>query len=86
MVLLGEASYSLYILHWSLWFIITYFLVHHLEIFQKGTSHFVACVVPMIALSILFFKFLEQPANRFLKKKMLPLGKETKIPHAATLS
>jgi peptidoglycan/LPS O-acetylase OafA/YrhL len=70
MVLLGEASYSLYLFHWPLWFIITDFLVNHLERFQKGPSHFVACVVPMIAACILTFKFLEQPANHFLKKAL----------------
>jgi peptidoglycan/LPS O-acetylase OafA/YrhL len=70
MVLLGEASYSLYLFHWSLWLIITDYLVNHLERFQHGPSHFVACVVPTIAASILTFKFLEKPANRFLKKTL----------------
>jgi peptidoglycan/LPS O-acetylase OafA/YrhL len=70
MVLLGEASYSLYLFHWPLWFLITDFLVNDLERFQKGPSHFVACVVPTLAASILTFRFLEQPANRFLKKAL----------------
>ena len=70
MVLLGEASYSLYLLHWPLWVAITYYLVNHLERFQKGPSHFVACVLPIIALSILAFKFIEHPANRFLKSAL----------------
>jgi peptidoglycan/LPS O-acetylase OafA/YrhL len=70
MVLLGEASYSLYLFHWPLWFLITDFLVNHLERFQKGPSHFVACVLPTLAASILTFKLLEQPANRFLKKAL----------------
>jgi peptidoglycan/LPS O-acetylase OafA/YrhL len=70
MVLLGEASYSLYLFHWPLWFIISDYLVDHLERFQHGPSHFVACVLPTLAASILTFKFLEQPANRFLKKAL----------------
>jgi peptidoglycan/LPS O-acetylase OafA/YrhL len=70
MVLLGEASYSLYLFHWPLWFLVTDFLVNDLERFQKGPSHFVACVVPTIVACLLTFKFLEQPANRFLKKTL----------------
>jgi peptidoglycan/LPS O-acetylase OafA/YrhL len=70
MVVLGEASYSLYLFHWPLWFLISDFLVNHLERFQKGPSHFAACVVPTIVACLLTFKFLEQPANRFLKKTL----------------
>lgn len=70
MVLLGEASYSLYLFHWPLWLIITDYLVNHLERFQHGPSHFAACVVPTLVACLLTFKFLEQPANRFLKKTL----------------
>ncbi|CAN5513099.1 acyltransferase [soil metagenome] len=70
MVLLGEASYSLYILHWPLWFAITDFLVNDLHRFQKGPSHFLACEAITIAASLLAFKFLEQPANRYLKNAL----------------
>ena len=85
MVLLGEASYSLYLFHWPLWFIITDYLVNDLQRFQQGPSHFVACVVPMIAASLLTFKFLEHPANRFLKKALSSPKKATpKLREAAT--
>jgi peptidoglycan/LPS O-acetylase OafA/YrhL len=70
MVLLGEASYSLYLFHWPLWFLVTDYLVNHLQKFQTGSSHFVVCVLITLAASILTFKFLEQPANRFLKKAL----------------
>lgn len=85
MVLLGQASYSLYLLHWSMWFLITDFLVNHLERFQTGPSHFAACVVPTIAASILSYLFLEQPANRFLKKALSSRKEATpKLGEAAT--
>jgi peptidoglycan/LPS O-acetylase OafA/YrhL len=70
MLLLGEASYSLYLFHWPLWFLITDFLINYVGRFQQGPSHFVACVVPTIGMSLVSYRFLEKPANRYLKKTL----------------
>jgi peptidoglycan/LPS O-acetylase OafA/YrhL len=70
MVTLGEASYSLYLFHWPMWFLMTDYLENHLQRFQHGPMHFVVCVVPMLVASLLTYKLLEQPANRFLKKAL----------------
>ena len=71
-VLLGEASYAMYILHWP----IRYWLGHYVPRLPLGTPPFLAastvyffvylCVV--IGLSVLSFRFVEQPARRVINQ------------------
>jgi peptidoglycan/LPS O-acetylase OafA/YrhL len=69
MVLLGEASYSLYLLHWPLWLAFSSYLIDDL-LMTKGPLLFFACEILTIGASIVTFKFLEQPASRFIKKSL----------------
>lgn len=68
LVLLGEASYSLYILHWPLWLALSAFLQVDLPLVPKGRFLFLVCLVLTVGASILSFKLLEQPANRFIRR------------------
>jgi len=71
-VLLGEASYAMYILHWP----IRYWLGHYVPRLPLGTPPFLAastvyffvylCVV--IGLSLLSFRFVEQPARQVINQ------------------
>lgn len=75
LVLLGGASYSMYILHIPLYYI--FCLARHFEIARKlqpddypplGTDMFVIYVVILIGLSVLSFLFIEQPCSRLLRR------------------
>jgi len=68
LVLLGESSYSLYILHWPLWLLIGGYLSDDLHLPKSAV--FVIYAVLAVAASILSFKLLEQPANKFIRRKL----------------
>jgi peptidoglycan/LPS O-acetylase OafA/YrhL len=80
LVLLGEASYSLYMLHIGMFFVLNlaFKKVFH---FDRFTAHAVigsvpgsvvsmTCMIPLVFLgSIVAFKFIETPARRWVVKQ-----------------
>jgi peptidoglycan/LPS O-acetylase OafA/YrhL len=66
LVLLGEASYSFYLLHANL---IGWIFQPTGEPMHPSAAKMVLGIVIPIAVSILVFKLIEQPARRKLRKK-----------------
>lgn len=67
LVLLGEASYGLYLWHMVLW--------HYLGSFVAGSVlgwRYVAYLLFAVALSVFSFRFIEQPARRWLLRSSGP--------------
>jgi peptidoglycan/LPS O-acetylase OafA/YrhL len=73
-ILLGEASYSLYLLHLPLWTVVTHVL--HEPVTE--TVHHPLTALPLLAgyllgvvgVSILTFRVLEQPARRKIRRAL----------------
>ncbi len=63
MVRLGSASYSLYILHWALWYEISAVFKRLHFIFTNDTLQFSLCFVVLTGLSCLCFIYIEEPIN-----------------------
>jgi peptidoglycan/LPS O-acetylase OafA/YrhL len=83
LVLLGESSYSLYILHWPLWRLFSGFLVEKMHLLDKGLTLFIVCEILSVAASIATFKLIEQPANSLIRKMWSP---EKRAHDAATVT
>ena len=67
LLVLGEASYALYLIHWPLWLLlvpVSPFDLHHLGGFLAWGALFVVAVV---ALSVVCFHVIEQPARRAMQ-------------------
>jgi peptidoglycan/LPS O-acetylase OafA/YrhL len=70
-VVLGGASYSLYILHWPLWIIGKHFFSASRFATQQPNAYFVAYFVTTTVMAYLCFRFIEEPMNRRLRKKLM---------------
>ena len=68
LVLLGEASYSLYILQKPIHGLYDKIIVPRLAL--SDTQHFYIFLFILIILSIISYKFVETPARRFIRKKL----------------
>ncbi len=68
MVLLGEASYALYILHYPIWDWMNRVLSGHRTIHMGTLSVFTVYVVIVIGTSILSLRLIEQPARRAIRR------------------
>jgi peptidoglycan/LPS O-acetylase OafA/YrhL len=73
-IALGEASYSLYILHWPIWDISVFVLTRRFGFAEKGFPLFLVTLFCAIFVSLIVFRYLEKPGNRYLKgkKRFLP--------------
>ena len=74
MVLLGEASYSLYLIHALVLFVIMPYFIKHLigtelSLIYKSIIILIQLTLP-VASSILLYKFYEAPIYKFLKNKI----------------
>ena len=81
LVVLGGASYSVYILHWPVWMI-------GKELFGKSELalnqphiYFGAYLIFTTIVSYVCFKYFEEPLNRILRRKLI--GPSSTLPHAA---
>lgn len=74
MILLGEASYSLYLIHFVFLFVIVPYLSRRLFVFPLSLTSKLIIVTSELTLpvffSILLYKFYEAPLYKFLKNKM----------------
>lgn len=66
LVLLGEASYSVYLLHYPLWDWLARFSGHNETTLRTETTVFPAYLVATVLLSIVVYRYLETPARRWL--------------------
>ena len=73
LILLGEASYALYLLHILIW---GWFLHMHLPM---NPFTYVLYLAAAIALSIVSFRYLEVPARRWLLRRWHERSHETKL-------
>lgn len=83
-VTLGAASYSLYILHWPLWTEINYVFKKLGIQFSSADQLFWVYVAITVLASYLCFRFIEEPASRFIRKWMSRNSSGVHIP-AGTL-
>jgi peptidoglycan/LPS O-acetylase OafA/YrhL len=68
-VMLGGASYSLYIIHWPLWYEAKWLLAKlHLNP-DSDTVFWIITVGVLIPASCLCFRFIEEPANKRLRRR-----------------
>lgn len=70
-VTLGCASYSLYILHWPLWLIGKHFFGDSRFATQQPNMYFIAYFIVSTAAAYLCFRCVEEPMNRFLRRKLM---------------
>ncbi len=72
LVLLGEASYALYLLHFPIndWLthIVTHFHISRNPYVTQTKPYFLACVTISIVASILTFRYVEEPARKGIKR------------------
>jgi peptidoglycan/LPS O-acetylase OafA/YrhL len=82
LVVLGGASYSLYIIHWPVWYE-TKSVLEKLPLrLDPNTVFWVITLGVLIPASCVCFKFIEEPVNKALRKRfasMLPQAPETKL-------
>jgi peptidoglycan/LPS O-acetylase OafA/YrhL len=81
LVLLGEASFSLYILQHPVYRIFNVFVATPLGL--APAPRFLAYFALLIALSVVSFLCLERPVNRFMRKLFL---NSFRTPHAALVA
>ena len=68
MVVLGEASYGMYILHAPIWLWLTHFLGQSNATDSMRLVFFLDYLALLIALSLLALRFLERPARRAIRQ------------------
>ncbi len=68
-VFLGNASYSMYILHAPLSAYLKSAFVHLFHADATGLPWFLAYLTGVTAVSCVFYKFVEEPAHQYLKQK-----------------
>lgn len=71
-VVLGGASYSLYILHWPAWLIGQSFFGNSPFAIEHPYFYFFAYFLATVAASWVCFRYLEEPMNRRLRRKFMP--------------
>jgi len=67
-ILLGEASYALYILHWPLHYWLCRIIGASETQVQGSTLFFFAYLVSLVACSICTLRFIEKPARTMIKR------------------
>jgi len=69
-VLLGSASYSLYILHWPLWYEAS-FITRHLNLSLNSNHLFwLISLIVLVPASCICWKFIEEPMSRYLRRRL----------------
>jgi peptidoglycan/LPS O-acetylase OafA/YrhL len=71
LVFLGNASYSMYILHVPLSLFLMVFVKHILALVPAGLGWVGVYSGTVVAVSCVVYKFVEEPANRYLKGKLI---------------
>jgi peptidoglycan/LPS O-acetylase OafA/YrhL len=71
LVLLGEASYALYLLHQPLWWWATT-LRHVNALDRQPTSFFLGYVAVTLAASVVLLQLIEKPGRRALRRRLDP--------------
>ena len=69
-VILGSASYSLYILHWPLWYEAS-FITRHLNL-NIAPNHlfWLISITVLIPASYIFWRFIEEPMSKYLRGRL----------------
>jgi peptidoglycan/LPS O-acetylase OafA/YrhL len=70
LVFLGNASYSMYILHVPIYTWLKLLYRREFRSDSSGTGFFVMYVILVVGLSSVFFHFLEEPLHQWLKRKL----------------
>lgn len=78
LLLVGDASYSLYLSH-ALTFTICYQILARLHILPSGIAHVqdeivtaLVCLIVSVPVSLLLYRFIENPLNKKLRKRFAP--------------
>lgn len=66
---LGECSYSIYMIHWSVLVFINYFMIYawKINVDIKQPSQFIVMTLLVLALSRISFVYIEKPGKKFIK-------------------
>ena len=70
LVFLGNASYSMYILHFPIEMWMNSIGRHFFHLTLSGVGVTLLYLLIVVCLSSLVFKFIEEPANRIIKKQL----------------
>jgi len=71
LVVLGGASFSLYILHWPIWLVAQHVFGRSVIYRMQPNLYFVAYFACATAASYVCFKYVEEPMNKLLRKRFL---------------
>lgn len=85
-VVLGGASYSLYILHWPLWLIGQHYFAASRLARQQPNVYFIVYFIATAVAAYLCFRYLEEPANRYVRRKLMPARMEPSLATSSDLS
>jgi peptidoglycan/LPS O-acetylase OafA/YrhL len=77
LVLLGEASYALYILHIPVWMWWYYAITQRTDI--PIAADFILYLALVVSVSVLLYKYIERPARRWLLAMPARLGTRASI-------
>lgn len=67
LMLLGDASYAVYILHWPTWYLLLHFIQQADPQFKTSAPYFFAYLGLVIVLALVSYRFVETPARRAIR-------------------
>ena len=69
LVFLGEISFALYLVHLTVWSMMQGFNLEHPYIKQDSALNFLVCLSLSLAIATIFYKFIEVPYRKTLRKR-----------------
>jgi peptidoglycan/LPS O-acetylase OafA/YrhL len=78
-VFLGEISFALYLIHLTVWQNMEGFNLEHPYIKQDSALNFLICVILSLALATFFYKVIEVPYRKTLRKRWKTVSIQTSI-------